>query len=199
MMKMDNRGNIVVEIAIVLIVILMICGIVLNLSENITDKAINSAESENTEILISEVVDNLINNPGVPDNWYTTKKGTPGLAIIDENGETVPNSVSYEKFNVLGKNYKQLVSQKIFNSKLKTSMELIPKESSISSVKIGDENENGNVFSVNRVVKCDFFKKFVVKDFKNDGTCNRKHKQDSHSCNYFKVFKGNLKKSNYYL
>lgn len=199
MMKMDNRGNMVVEVAIVLIIILMISGIVLNLSESITNKAIESSETENTEILISEVIDNLINNPGVPDNWYTTKKGTPGLAIINEQGEIIPNSVSYEKFNVLGKNYKQLVSEKIFNSKIKTSMELIPKESSISSVKIGDKNENGNIFSVNRLVKCDFFKKFVIKDFKGDGVCNHKHKQDSHSCNYFKVFKGNLKKSNYYL
>ena len=82
---MDNRGNVVVEIAIVLIVILMISGIVLNMSENITNKAVTSSEMEHTEIIISEVIDNLINNPGVPENWFEYKKGTPGLAIINEH------------------------------------------------------------------------------------------------------------------
>ena len=196
---MDNRGNVVVEIAIVLIVILMISGIVLNMSENITNKAVTSSEMEHTEIIISEVIDNLINNPGVPENWFEYKKGTPGLAIINEHEEIIPNSVSYEKFTVLGKNYKKLVTEKLFNSKLKTSIELIPMKSSISCVKIGDKNEKGNVFSVNRAVKCDFYKKFVLKDFKIQGKRNHNHKQDSHSCNYFKVFKGNMRKSNYYL
>lgn len=196
---MDNRGNIVIEVAIVLIVILMIAGIVLNLSENITQKAVKATERENTELMISEVIDNLINNPGVPQNWNEYKKGTPGLAIVNEHDEIIPNSVSYEKFSTLGKNYKKLVSEKIFGSKVKTSMELIPKSSGISSVKIGDNSKSENIYSVNRLVKCDFFKKFVIKDFKNEGKCNHGHKQNSHSCNYFKIFKGNLKKTNYYL
>jgi len=196
---MDNRGNIVIEVAIVLIVILMIAGIVLNLSENITQKAVKATERENTELMISEVIDNLINNPGVPQNWNEYKKGTPGLAIVNEHDEIIPNSVSYEKFSTLGKNYKKLVSEKIFGSKVKTSMELIPKPSGISSVKIGDDSESENIYSVNRLVKCDFFKKFVIKDFQNEGKCNHGHKQNSHSCNYFKIFKGNLKKTNYYL
>ena len=66
---MDNRGNMAVEVAIVLIITLMITGIVLNASELLTNKAITAIEKENTEMLISEVVDNLINNPGTPDNW----------------------------------------------------------------------------------------------------------------------------------
>lgn len=196
---MDSKGNAVVETAIVLIVILMISGIVLNLSESMTNKAITSSEIEHTEILISEVADNIINNPGVPENWIKYKKGTPGLAIINEHEEIIPNSVSYEKFTVLGKNYKKLVTEKLFNSKLKTSIELIPEKRSISSVKIGEKNENGNIFSVNRLVKCDFYKKFVLKDFKNEGKCNRGHKQSSCSCNYFKTFKSNVRNSNYYL
>ena len=198
-MAMDNRGNIVIEVAIVLTVILMIAGIVLNLSENVTQKAVKTSERENTQILISEVIDNLINNPGVPENWNEYKKGTPGLAIVNEHEEVIPNSVSYEKFSTLGKNYKKMVSEKIFNSKVKTSMELTPKSSGISSVKIGEKGESGNIYSVNRLVKCDFFKKFVIKDFQNEGKCNHGHKQNSHSCNYFKIFKGNLKKTNYYL
>lgn len=198
-MAMDNRGNIVIEVAIVLTVILMIVGIVLNLSENVTQKAVKTSERENTQMLISEVIDNLINNPGVPENWNEYKKGTPGLAIVNEHEEVIPNSVSYEKFSTLGKNYKKMVSEKIFGSKVKTSMELIPKSSGISSVKIGDDSESENIYSVNRLVKCDFFKKFVIKDFQNEGKCNHGHKQNSHSCNYFKIFKGNLKKTNYYL
>ncbi len=196
---MDNRGNIVVEIAIVLIITLMISGIVLNSSELLTNKAITSAETENTEILISEVADNLVNNPGVPDNWEKNGKGTPGLAIINEGGNIISNSISFSKFIALKNNYKNLVDKKLFNSKIKTSMELVPQKSSISSVKIGNGNEKGDVFSVNRLVKCDFYKKFVLKDFQYEGKCNHKHSQDKHSCNYFKVFPANLKKSSYYL
>ncbi|MEE0934822.1 MAG: hypothetical protein U0L42_04035 [Methanobrevibacter sp.] len=196
---MDNRGNIAVEIAIVLAITLMITGIVLNTSELMSNKAIKSAETENTEILISEMADNLINNPGTPDNWEEYGKGTPGLAIVNEEGEIIPNSVSYEKLMALKKNYKKLVDEKMFGSKIKTSVELIPQESSISSVKIGNSDENKDTYSVNRLVKCDFFKNFVLKDFQHGGKCNHRHSQDSHSCNYFKVFKGNLRSSNYYL
>lgn len=196
---MDNRGNITIEIAIVLIVLLMITGIVLNLTETMTQKTISSSEIEHTESLLSEVVDNLINNPGTPDNWEKYQKGTPGLAVINEEGEIIPNSVSYDKFLALGKNYKKLIDKKTFDSKIKTSMELIPQQSSISSIKIGENKENGNIFSVNRLVKCDFYNKYVIKDFQNEGKCNHKHDQDKDSCNYFKVFKGNMRKSDYYL
>ena len=196
---MDNRGNIVVEMAFVLIITLMIAGVVLNTSNLLTNKAITAEESENMGTMISEVADNLINNPGVPDDWEKNGKGTPGLAIINEEGGTVANSISYQKFIALKGNYKKLVDEKLFQSKVKTSMELIPQKSSISSVKIGDKNEGGDVFSVNRLVKCDFYKGFVVKDFIYGGKCNHNHDQDKASCNYFKIFKGNLKKSNYYL
>ena len=40
---------------------------------------------------------------------------------------------------------------------------------------------------------------FVSYDFQYEGKCNHKHSQDKHSCNYFKIFPGNLKKSSYYL
>ena len=196
---MDNRGNMSLDIAIVLIVTLMVTGIVLNFSDIITQKTITSSERENTENMLGELVDNLINNPGNPKNWEKYEKGTPGLAIINEQGEIIPNSVSYDKFLTLGKNYKKLIDKKTFDSKIKTSIELIPKDSSVSSVKIGENDENGDVFSVNRFIKCDFYKKYVIKDFQNEGKCNHKHDQDKHSCNYFKIFKGNVKNSDYYL
>ncbi len=198
-MRMDDRANISVEIGLALVVILIIAGAVLNFSDMMTQNVLKSSETQNTEIILTELVDNLINNPGVPANWEKYEKGTPGLAIVNEEGKTIPNSVSYYKFMALSKNYNRMIEKKTLNSKMKTSLELIPQKSSISSVKIGNKNENGNVFSVNRLVKCDFLKRYVMKDFINEGKCNHNHKQDTHSCNYFKVFRGNVKKSEYYL
>lgn len=188
-----------IEIGIILIILLMIIGVVLTFSEDMTGSVTKTQETQHFEILTSEVVDNLINNPGNPENWEEYEKGTPGLAIVNENGEVIPNSVSYSKFVVLGNNYKKLVFEKLFDSKLKTSMELTPIKSSISSVKIGDDSNSNNIYAVNRLVKCDFFKKYVLKDFQNPGKCNHDHEQESNSCNYFKIFKENLKKSDYYL
>ena len=78
-------------------------------------------------------------------------------------------------------------------------MEIIPQKSSISSVKIGSGEDAGNVFGVNRLVKCDFYRKHVLRDFETPGKCNRNHDQKLYSCNYFKIFKENIKSSDYYL
>lgn len=198
-MKMDNKGTLTIEMAIVLVIIILITGIILASFENTTDKIVKASGEENIEILLSEVVDNLINNPGNPNNWYETIKGTPGLAIINEDDQVIPNSISWFKFTALGENYKKLATEKLFNSKFKSSMELIPQRSSISSVKIGSKDNANYVYSVNRLVKCDFYKRYVIKDFQNEGKCRHNHDQNSYSCNYFKIFRGNLKKSNYYL
>ncbi|WP_257637923.1 hypothetical protein [Methanobrevibacter gottschalkii] len=196
---MNNTGNMTIEITVVLLIVLLIIGVTITSYENITDKLIKTQEKENMEILTSEIVDNLINNPGVPEKWFEYGKGTPGLAIINEGGEIIPNSVSYSKLISLKENYKKLVDDQLFKSKFHSSMELIPQKRTISSVKIGSNSESNNIFSVNRLVKCDFYKKYVLKDFKNDGKCNHNHDQKYHSCNYFKIFKGNLKNSDYYL
>ena len=196
---MNNTGNMTIEITVVLLIVLLIIGVTITSYENITDKLIKTQEKENMEILTSEIVDNLINNPGVPEKWFEYGKGTPGLAIINEGGEIIPNSVSYSKLISLKENYKKLVDDQLFKSKFHSSMELIPQKRTISSVKIGSNSESNNIFSVNRLVKCDFYKKYVLKDFKNDGKCNHNHDKKYHSCNYFKIFKGNLKNSDYYL
>ena len=196
---MDTNGNLIIEIAIAAVIILLICGAILTSFENTTNKIVSAQEKENMETLISEVVDNLINNPGIPDNWFEISKGTPGLAITNEEGEIIPNSVSYPKFIALGENYKKLMDERLFKSNIHTSLELIPNKSTVSSVKIGSNDDSDNVYSVNRLVKCDFYKKFVIKDFKNEGKCNHNHDQAKTSCNYFKVFEGNLKRTDYYL
>ena len=196
---MDTNGNLIMEIAIAAVIILLIVGVILTSFENASNKIVSLQEKENMETLISETVDNLINNPGMPDNWFEINKGTPGLAIVNEEGEIISNSVSYEKFIALGENYKKLIDEKLFKSKIHTSLELMPEKSSISSVKIGSNDDANDVYSVNRLVKCDFYRKYVIRDFKNEGKCNHNHDQTEASCNYFKIFEGNLKKSDYYL
>jgi len=196
---MDNKGNISLEIAIILIILILITGIALSLSETGNRKAVRNMVNEHDELLVENVVDNLINNPGNTHDWEGYEKGMAGLAIVNGEGEVIPNSVSYEKLIELNSDYEKYVNRYLFQSKMKSSMELIPQESIISSVKIGNKETSDNIFSVNRIVKCDFYKKYVIKDFLNDGKCNHNHKQDKYDCNYFKVFKGNLRASNYYL
>lgn len=188
-----------IEISMILIIILLIFGAILQSVENSTEKVIKATETNNLEKLTSEIIDNLINNPGTPDNWYESGKGTPGLAIVNEGGQIVPNSVSYSKLIALGKNYDNLVYEKLFNSKIHSSIELKPQESSISNVKIGDDRQGENIFTMTRLVKCDFYKSYVIKDFENEGKCNKHHNQEECSCNYLKVFDNNFKTSDYYL
>lgn len=197
---MDNKGNFTLEIVVVGIIILLALGITSFVSEVSQEKISKSVEENNIEKTINEVADNLINDPGTPINWEDFKSKRIGLAIINSEGNTIVNSVSYFKFLELGRDYDNLVTKRLFNNKFSSSMELIPSETSISSVKIGSNNpESNNVYSVNRLVKCDFFKKYTVCDFLTDGKCNHNHNQKDHSCNYFKIFKGNLKKTDYYL
>ena len=191
--------NTAFEIAVIMIILVLISAIAIQAGENMTDRTMKAQEINNIEKLLYEVADNLINNPGVPENWNEYGKGTPGLAIVNGDGVTVPNSVSYSKLIVLGKNYDKMVFEKLFDSKIKTSIELLPQKSSIASVKIGDASGGDEIFSVNRLVKCDFYKNYVLKDFQNEGKCNHRHDQSENSCNYFKIFKGNLKTSDYYL
>ena len=179
--------------------ILLIFGVVLTATENSTEKAIKATQSNDMEKLVSEMADNLINNPGVPDNWNEYGKGTPGLAVVNDEGHVVPNSVSYSKLVAIGNDYEKLVYEKMLMSQIHSSMELKPQQSSVSSVKIGEIESDANVFSLTRMVKCDFYKSHVIKDFQIDGKCNINHDQNEYCCNYFKVFKGNLIDWDYYL
>lgn len=197
---MDNKGNFTLEIVVVGIIILLILGITSFVSEVSQEKISKSVENNNIEKTINEVADSLINDPGMPINWEDFKSKRVGLAIINSDENTIVNSVSYFKFLELGRDYDNLVTKRLFNNKFSSSMELIPSETSISSVKIGSKNpDSKNVYSANRLVKCDFFKKYAICDFSIDGKCNHNHNQKDHSCNYFKLFKGNLKKTDYYL
>ena len=198
-MKLDERGNFTLEIVVVGIVILLILGIISITTELSTEKISKATENNNIEKTISETCDYLINNPGIPQNWDDYKSKRIGLAIVNEDDKVIPNSVSYFKLLELGRDYERLVTKKVFDNKFHTSMELIPFETSISSVKIGSNDESGNIYSVNRLVKCEFFKKYVVKDFSIEGKCNDNHDPKKYSCNYLNLFKKNLESLDYYL
>lgn len=198
-MKLDNHGNFTLEILVVAIIILLILGVLAIAIELSTEKISKSVESNNIEKTITETCDYLINNPGIPKNWDDYKSKIIGLAIITEDDNVIPNSVSYFKLVELGRDYERLVTKKLFDDKFKSSMELIPLKTSLSSVKIGSSDESGNVYSVNRLVKCEFFKKYVVDDFSKEGKCNHNHNKKDYSCNYLKLFKKNLKNFDYYL
>ena len=88
-LKMDNKGNISLEIAIILIILILITGIALSLSETGNQKAVRNMVNEHDELLVESVVDNLINNPGNTHDWEGYEKGMAGLAIVNGEGETV--------------------------------------------------------------------------------------------------------------
>ena len=182
------------ETAILIVVVLMIFGVVLSAHEEMAGKITKTTEENSMERTLNELCDNLINNPGSPE-WWKYQSGTVGLAITDSDNNTVPNSVSYEKLMVLLNNYDKLITDKY---KVKTSLKLEPVDSCVGEISMGHTGTD-EVYSVNRMVKCDFFKKYVLKNFENTGKCNHRHKQSEYSCSYFKIFKGNLKTSDYYL
>ena len=131
---MDNRGNFTLEIMVVLIIIILILGIIAFSTESSLEKISNNVENNNIEKTVNEIADNLINNPGVPNNWEEYKPNTIGLAIVNNENNTIPNSVSYYKIIKLGKDYNNLVKKRLFNDKYESSMELRPYDTSISSV-----------------------------------------------------------------
>ena len=116
---MDSKGNMTIELGLILVIILFITGIVLSFTEMANEKIVKQEEMEHVETLIERTADNLINTPGNPDDWEKYAKGTPGLAIINEEDTIIPNSISYFKLIALKNNYNKLVDEKLFNSKIK--------------------------------------------------------------------------------
>lgn len=197
---MDEKGSISSEIIIVLMIIIMIAGVIVNFTQTSNEKLSESIEANNFEKLTVEISDKLINNPGNPINWNELKRPlniNPGLAIVNEDNKTIPNSVSYFKLIKLGEYYDELINKKIFDDTMKSSISLTPLNSRVPAVNIGSEIFSNNIFTVERHVQCDFFKKYVVKSFQEESICNNNHKD--YSCNYFKVFRSNLYTSDYYL
>lgn len=180
-----------------IIIILAIATISLIVTEN-NEKITTSISNENMEKIASESLDNLINNPGFPINWHKLDKPyniTPGLAITNEYNETIPNSISYNKFIKLGEFYQNLIDNKLFNNQYKSSLTL---KSTISSVTIGDSENSENIYTIERKVICDYFSNYVICEFNKNTKCNHNHNEE-YSCNYFKIYKSWLDENDYYL
>lgn len=196
----DNKGMMTGEIIILLILIILIFGIIANFTEKTNDKITEKISSENIDKKAIEFCDNLINNPGTPKNWQKLKNKNNiiiGLALVDENNASVVNSIDYSKLMALSADYDKLVNKKVFDEQYKSSIILTPLTGNVPKIQLGDDDLK-NPITVNRIVSCDFFKKYQINSFKKDGECNQYH-ITTHSCNHFKVFKSWLKKMDYYL
>lgn len=197
---MDSRGMISSEIVVLLILIVLIIGVIANFAERTSYTITEKISDENLERLAAKFGDNLINNPGTPTNWNELKNKNgviPGLGIVDENEATVVNSVDYAKLMALKKDYGNLITRQVFDDDFKSSITLTPLTGSIGEITVGDGNLESPT-TVNRLVICNFLKKYTLGSFEKDAPCNYYH-LTGHSCNHFKVFKSYLKKMDYYL
>lgn len=116
--------------------------------------------------------------------------------------------------------YDELINQNLFKSSIKSSISIYPIDSDIEAIVCGDDlKEENNVISVERYVKCDFFKKFVIydfndlklkgRDYERDVYCNHDNvgELESHSntqksiwlCKSFRIYKNTLENYDYYL
>lgn len=197
---MDRKGMISGEIIVLLILIVLMIGIIANFTERTSYKITDKTANENLEKQASEFADNLINNPGTPNNWNELKNKNnviPGLGILNENEATVVNSVDYIKLIALKSDYKNLITKQVFNNDFKSSLTLTPLTGSVGEITLGEDNLE-NPATVNRLVKCNFLKKYTIGSFEKNGPCNSHH-ITTHSCNHFKLFTSYLKKMDYYL
>lgn len=117
--------------------------------------------------------------------------------------------------------YEKLIGENLFNNNLKSSIIINPINCEIEPIICGDDldNEENNVISVERYVKCDFFKKFVIFDFNDlklqgrnytrEVFCNHDNidELESHTntqksiwlCKSFRIYNSSLENYDYYL
>ncbi len=120
---MDERGFSSVEILVVLILLLLAIGVILEFTQESSEKLSTAISEGNLEKITTEACDNLINNPGNPKNWNELRqkeKVIAGLAILNEDNKTIPNSVSFEKFLAIGEDYNKLINENIFKNQVKS-------------------------------------------------------------------------------
>jgi hypothetical protein len=220
----DSKGMLFsTEFLLTIILFILIIGIVANLMDMSDEKILNSMKTNNLESLTSKVADNLISNPGSPENWEKLSNFNnviPGLSIQNENKETLINTISFKKIQCLKSNYNTLVSKNIFNNEIKSSIAIYPLNKEIAPIIIGDEinyNENSHVFVAKRRVMCDFLSELAIFSI-NSGNI-RENSQNKILCNHniinnlnhmntqeyywickeFKVKKNDLGYNDYYL
>ena len=84
---MDDKGFSSVEILVVLILLLLAIGIILEFTQESSEKLSTVVSEGNLEKITTETCDNLINNPGSPKNWNELRQKENiivGLAILNE-------------------------------------------------------------------------------------------------------------------
>jgi len=165
------------DLLLVLFLFIIVLGIIANIIDSSNDKIINPLEVAELERLSGEVVDSLINNPGTPNHWeelYSFDGVMPGLAIENNVGGTIINTVSFKKMKILENGwYEELIGKKMFNKEIKSSIGLYPINCNINPLVIGDsilidndislKNPNiSNIVVVNRTVKCDFYHHLAI-------------------------------------
>jgi len=143
---------------------------------------------------ISETTQILINTPGSPSNWETlpsTNNIIPGLST-NENS----NILSYDKICKL-KATPELCS-KILPLQVHANITIYPKDENIPPVNIKSENGTPNeIFTVNRTVQCDFYKKYVILELNSRSNGCYRHR--TWKCGHFRVTDEEIERKDYYL
>jgi len=189
MLLKDSKGMLFsAEFLLTLVLFVVIIGIVANLMDNSNEKILNSIKINNLESFTSKTADTLISNPGSPENWEklsNLNNVIPGLAIQNENKETIINTISFKKISALKSNYNILIGKNLFNNEIKSSIAIHPLNKKISPIIIGDEinnRESSNVFTANRTVKCDFYSDLAIVSISSEDV--RENSSNSYLCNH---------------
>ncbi|MBZ9570477.1 hypothetical protein KQY27_02820 [Methanobrevibacter sp. TMH8] len=211
------------DLLLVVFLLILVLGIVANTIDSSNEKIINPLEVAELERITNEVVDSLINNPGTPSHWeelINFNGVNPGLAIENSANKTIINTISFKKIKILDNGeYNNLIQNKIFNNRIKSSITIYPIDSNINPMIIGEDisslNNISNIVVVNRTVKCDFYRELaIVSIFNsnlnsyNENICNHEtltnlNHSDSENyvwiCEEFKITKKDLENNDYYL
>ncbi|MCQ2737745.1 MAG: hypothetical protein MJ224_03980 [archaeon] len=226
-----------------ILILVVIIGVIANITDYTNEKIVDKTALDNLEKITIETSDYLIKNPGTPEDWEKKSeldKGKvdnniiPGLAIrnknvknsqfedeSESNEKVVPNTISYEKLAKVNSYYNQLIDRNLFNNSIKSSIAIYPIDSDVEPIICGDnlDDSDENIISVERYVKCDFFKKFVIYDFNDlklngrdynrEVYCNHdnvkelaNHANNQKSiwlCKNFRIYKSSLVNYHYYL
>ncbi|MDR3063148.1 MAG: hypothetical protein LBU40_03290 [Methanobrevibacter sp.] len=181
--KINNKGLIINDLMIGVVVLVVLLGIMSFVISSSNEKILNSLEKSELESKNIETINNLVKNPGSPNNWEILSNIdniNPGLAIINGENKTILNSVNYEKFLRLRDNYRILMKNKVFHGDIKSSIYLKPLDTDLNTITIGDseilENPN-NIISNTRLVKCDFYSKFKLISFEKNMLNNEQKDQ----------------------
>ncbi|MDR2624441.1 MAG: hypothetical protein LBC39_07780 [Methanobrevibacter sp.] len=199
---LDGKGTLFIsDIFILLIVSVLLMTTIITVMDLSTEKILGSLERSNLERKTVEVLDNLIKNPGTPDNWDHQKNGIDIIPGLGGGNRTI----LFNKLLSLKKSYNRLVDEKIFQDEIKSSIALSPLDPKVLPIEFGDNEDLhlvSNVVVVKRLVKCDFLTKFKILDFKEkerDLCINPNHHGNNWVCEPFTINKKDLKFTDYYL